>query len=802
MKTLQSISQTLKRWQQTYNNQSHQEYPQQSYSDTDQNMGTKPKWFKFICKVHPPVMILLSVTTITGVISYRYYNQPELAAGTIAPNTIIAPEDGSFIDYQTTEELRRNTRNGLLPTLKQDSSSTDAIKGVIRERLEKIQQAREILLANPEIDSGILSLEIQQYLRATNETQWRNIVENTDNLATLSEANSLFGQAIEQLIAYQQRVDEGQFDNLINQIAIHRSNYQVAQSLLTDFPEITDADKREFLDLSEQQWREVRDLVNRVTNRILTQGIPIGLPEAIRIEAVQTHLSNRSLSPSLEGALVSLISSNLRTNLITDEEATRVRAERAAEEIEPIVVTIQANETIVNEGQQITQADFVLLDNFGLSRRSVNWGGVLTSGALTGGALVVFMAIATKRTQRRLRRRDQFLWWLLSISVPVISLFDVGYNSLPAVGFLMSSFYGPVVAVAHVSLTAGLTLFQTGTLGWQYLASSYASSILAAIIASRLRSREELAFLGGGVGFTQGAVYFVVTVASTATIGSLWYAVIPGTLWHGAVGLTYGVIALGISPYLERFFDLITPIRLAELSNPNRPLLKRLATEAPGTFQHTMFVSSLAEAAARKLNCNVELVRAGTLYHDIGKMHDPLGFIENQMGGNNKHDQINDPWESADIIKKHVSEGILMAKRHGLPQAIRNFIPEHQGTLLISYFYYQAKTQAEDNPDIAIDETNFRYDGPIPQSRETGIVMLADGCEAALRSLNDATPEQAMAMVNKIFKARWRDHQLDDCGLRYDELPIIAEVFINVWQQFNHKRIVYPKGALEMKTSK
>ena len=297
-------------------------------------------------------------------------------------------------------------------------------------------------------------------------------------------------------------------------------------------------------------------------------------------------------------------------------------------------------------------------------------------------------------------------------------------------------------------------------------------------------------------------MYFVVTVASNAAIGSLWYAIIPGTLWHGAVGLTYGVIALGISPYLERFFDLITPIRLAELSNPNRPLLKRLATEAPGTFQHTMFVSSLAEAAARKLNCNVELVRAGTLYHDIGKMHDPLGFIENQMGGKNKHDQINDPWESADIIKKHVSEGILMAKRHGLPQAIRNFIPEHQGTLLISYFYYQAKTQAEDNPDIAIDETNFRYDGPIPQSRETGIVMLADGCEAALRSLNDATPEQAMAMVNKIFKARWRDHQLDDCGLRYDELPIIAEVFINVWQQFNHKRIVYPKGALEMKTSK
>jgi hypothetical protein len=164
---------------------------------------------------------------------------------------------------------------------------------------------------------------------------------------------------------------------------------------------------------------------------------------------------------------------------------------------------------------------------------------------------------------------------------------------------------------------------------------------------------------------------------------------------------------------------------------------------------------------------------------------------------------INNPYESAEIIKKHVSEGILMAKKCGLPQAIQDFIPQHQGTLLISYFYYQAKTRAEgEGKNIHdIDETLFSYDGPIPQCRETGIVMLADGCEAALRSLKDATPDQAMAMVNKIFKARWRDHQLDECGIKYEELPIIAEVFVNVWQQFNHQRIAYPKGALEMRSS-
>jgi len=254
------------------------------------------------------------------------------------------------------------------------------------------------------------------------------------------------------------------------------------------------------------------------------------------------------------------------------------------------------------------------------------------------------------------------------------------------------------------------------------------------------------------------------------------------------------VVALGLSPYLEKLFDLVTPIRLAELANPNRPLLKRLATETPGTFQHTLFVATLAEAAAKHLGCNVELVRAGTLYHDIGKMHDPLGFIENQMGGPNKHEtEIKDPWKSAEIIKKHVSEGLVMARRHLLPTAIQAFIPEHQGTMLIAYFHHQAEQMAQADPNIVVKEVDFRYDGPIPQSRETGIVMLADACEAALRSLKDVNTEQALTVLNNILRARWQDNQLIDSGLTREEMSQIAEIFVEVWQQFHHKRIAYPK---------
>jgi putative nucleotidyltransferase with HDIG domain len=294
--------------------------------------------------------------------------------------------------------------------------------------------------------------------------------------------------------------------------------------------------------------------------------------------------------------------------------------------------------------------------------------------------------------------------------------------------------------------------------------------------------------LGILIGLTQGVVYLLVNTA----IAPLWYAVLGAAVLNGLAGLIWSILALGLSPYLEALFDLVTPIRLAELSNPNRPLLKRLANEAPGTFQHTLFVATLAEAAARALNCNVELVRAGVLYHDIGKMHDPLGFIENQMGGINKHDVINDPWKSAEIIKKHVTEGLVMARQHKLPSAIQAFIPEHQGTILIAYFYQQAQQQQQ-NPEKVLHESDFRYDGPIPQSKETGIAILADACEAALRSLKDATPEAALAMVNKILKARWQDNQLIDSGLTRAEMSQIAHIFVQVWQQFHHQRIAYPK---------
>jgi cyclic-di-AMP phosphodiesterase PgpH len=495
-----------------------------------------------------------------------------------------------------------------------------------------------------------------------------------------------------------------------------------------------------------------------------------------------------------------LLLSVLQPNLIEDKEETKRRAEQAAQAVEPVMVSVQKDEVIVYAGEKISQTDFVLLDHFDLSRREINWQGLIGFGGVVAGGLIIFWLVE-RQVHPRLRRRDHILLWLLTLSTPLLVIFNVSYTNLPAIGLLVGSFYSPALGVTVVSLLTGLVTSGM-EVSWEYLLAGAAAGLLGAWMAGRMRSREELAWLGGVVGITQGGLYLLLNLVPSAAVGAVWYTVLQEAAVSALAGLSWTVVALGISPYLERLFDLITPIRLAELSSPNRPLLKRLATEAPGTFQHTLFVASLAEAAARELHCNVELVRAGTLYHDIGKMHDPLGFIENQMGGPNKHDEINDPWQSAEIIKKHVSEGLVIARKHQLPKAIRDFIPEHQGTLLISYFYFQAKQKAEQDGSPSVKEEDFRYDGPIPQSRETGIVMLADACEAALRSLKeDVTPETALGMINKILRARWQDNQLLDSGLSREDLSKIAEVFVRVWQQYNHKRIAYPKAALNHQSS-
>ncbi len=241
-------------------------------------------------------------------------------------------------------------------------------------------------------------------------------------------------------------------------------------------------------------------------------------------------------------------------------------------------------------------------------------------------------------------------------------------------------------------------------------------------------------------------------------------------------------------PIFESTFGLLTKARLLELADKEKPLIRRLSIEAPGTFEHTLLICGLAEEATRMIGGDIDLIKTGALYHDVGKLHAPNWFIENQDGSKNPHDELNDPIKSAEVLQAHVDEGLKFARKNRLPKLIANFIPEHQGTLKMGYFFQKAK---EKNLDI--NENYFRYKGPIPQSKETAILMLADGCEAALRAMNiNASDKEALETISKIIYSRQKDGQLDDSNLSKGEIFLIKRAFLNVWKRIRHRRIQYP----------
>ena len=789
------------------------------------------------------IMLVLAILSLTSVIGHDFYNQPKIKVDHIALQTFIAPYTDSVEDQQETEQKRQDAIDNSRPILMINQQINDQINQQLETILDTSNQLREIAGSFPFFDTSVLSLSSQNYLRSVADSEWQKLklnlennrqqnlkkqsakfllpeptlenrkqIPSVSNLPALPLSDNLDNitmpllgyskqndqsahlKALSEIELYQVTTSAANFSKLITQISQVRQRYHQAinkalyldnQAADTIYTELI------ILNLTDNDWLKIQMRIRKIAERILAQGISPGLPENIVNNAIvlQVRLSVPSEAESL---VTKILLEIIKPNLTEDKAKTQQKAELAAKEIPSVILHFKKGQVIVSKGDKITKREFQILAHYNLIGRQINWLGLMIIAVAVTIAISIFVWLERK-SQNYLRQRDYLLVLLLTLTVPGALAIGLPYTTWSAIGLLLGSFYGPTVGLTVVGLLSLILPFTIETSNVLLLAGAV-GGVLSSYVAHRLRSREELALLGVITALTQGGIYLLLKIFTGGVFGSGWYIFQEAGLF-AVSGLSWSIIALGLSAYLETLFDLITPIRLAELANPNRPLLKRLATETPGTFQHTLLVATLAEAAAKELRCNVELVRAGTLYHDIGKMHDPLGFIENQMGNPNKHEtEIKDPWKSAELIKKHVTEGLLMAKKHNLPTAIQAFIPEHQGTMAIAYFYHQAQQIAKENPHIIVDKADFCYDGPIPQSRETGIVMLADSCEAALRSLKDATPEQALNMLNNIIHAKWQDEQLIDSGLTKAEMPKIAQIFVDVWQQFHHKRIAYPKS--------
>jgi putative nucleotidyltransferase with HDIG domain len=261
-------------------------------------------------------------------------------------------------------------------------------------------------------------------------------------------------------------------------------------------------------------------------------------------------------------------------------------------------------------------------------------------------------------------------------------------------------------------------------------------------------------------------------------------------------GLLSGVIATGILPLAEMSFGYTTDIKLLELANLDQPLLRELMVQSPGTYHHSVIISNMVEATAKAIQANPLLAKVSAYYHDIGKMKKPLYFIENQMEGENRHEKLA-PSMSSLILISHVKDGVELARDHKLGSEISDIIQQHHGTTLISYFYHKAKERLQSKSGRVVDvkEEDFRYPGPKPQTKEAGLVMLADMVEAASRSLGDPTPSRIQGMVQKIINKVFSDGQLDECELTLKDLHEIAKGFNITLSGIFHHRIEYPEIA-------
>jgi hypothetical protein len=385
--------------------------------------------------------------------------------------------------------------------------------------------------------------------------------------------------------------------------------------------------------------------------------------------------------------------------------------------------------------------------------------------------LIAFLILIFAAGAKTLGDRQTILHYLYPISAAAM-LLAVLVDSTVALG-------------AAVTLAVAFGFFARGSL--ELTMYALAGGVIASLSLGRIERLPAFLWSGVFVAAANAAVVAIFRALALEKDASVWGISLLAALGNGALS---GLIALGSLFVLGKLFGITTSLELLDLARPTHPLLKKLLVEAPGTYHHSLIVGQLAEQGAQRIGADALLVRLAAYYHDVGKTREPQSFVENQMDGINIHDTL-DPKTSAGIVIDHVTRGIALAKKYGIPARLREFIPQHHGTTLAAYFH--RKAIKANGVNASVDEKDFRYPGPKPQSRETAILMLADGVEATTRAERPTTPEQIHAIIDRIFNERLRDGQLDESDLTLRDLQQVKEAFFGVLQGLYHPRVRYPE---------
>ena len=570
--------------------------------------------------------------------------------------------------------------------------------------------------------------------------------------------------------------------------------------------DLSDNSKRDFiinflLKADDNILHEVFDKSNLTLTNILHEGITERDYEKDNIDQIILNNMVSNVSKRQVSVIKAMLEQVIVPNLVVDEFATEIARKNAQNSVKPYEVVFQKGDKILFEGEPVTRLKRDALRQAGYNVYKLNWQGLAAIYIIVFIGTSLFLSYMKFFEKDFMQPRYLSIAAFLSLLIAIIAvLIPTGFSPyvipIPAFLILMSIFTKP-----RIAFVAAVILLSVMSIGYQYniqyLVAFLLLSILSAIAVSQIRYAERVDVIKTGfyIGIAGLIIVLSIYILEKCLIEVDNVLLLKNCIFILLNGIFSAIIASGLMPLFESAFKIITPYGLAELGDHNQKLLKRLQMDAPGTYHHSLMVSNLCEAAAEAIGADPILARVGALYHDIGKLKRPLFFVENQSYFliENPHNKFT-PRISKMIITAHPKDGLEIAKEYHLPQVVQNFIIQHHGEGLASYFYNQAvKEEGVEN----VKEEQFRYPGPKPNTKETAILMIADAVESAVRSLKNPTPEEIEGMINKIIVERLNDGQLSDSPLTLKDIKTIASTFSRILRGMQHNRIKYQENLAE-----
>ncbi|PAV29030.1 hypothetical protein CIL05_13705 [Virgibacillus profundi] len=661
--------------------------------------------------------------------------------------------------------------------------------------LERFNSAKET------IHSPITIENEQETERKTRETvqsvEDRYNISNEITDERVAYINEIF-DAIAKLEEENTNNEESGDDNTAEPLSNQEKVQQLKQILSPEITEqLNDGVLAQLIEVPSSEREKGRTLFISSLEDTLENGVRIENIQSA-VSTMQQNIKYSTMDSNLKESLTKLSEFAVIENSFFDIDKTNTARKDAASSVEPVM--IRAGEVIVREGQIITNEIYEKLNLVGLLNKERNFFPIIGLSLL-----IILICGVIAYEMFRLNKIGQldkgkigsifFISFIVILLMKIVSLYSTTGNQLfyvvpVATGVLLVKLLiheRTAILLAGLYAVLGSIIFNSqipGSLNVEAGTYFFFSQLAGVIFLMNVKDR--FAILKAGFGMM---AINIITVLLFVFLSFEKYAITDLFIQAGfgaASAFLSAVLTLGLLPFFETSLGILSDIKLLQLSSPNQPLLKKLLTEAPGTYHHSIMVANISETACEAVGANGLLARVGAYYHDIGKTVRPHYFIENQLSINNPHDEI-PPGQSAEIIINHPYDGAKMLKEHRLPKEIIDIAKQHHGTTLLKYFYYKEK---ETNKHV--NEENYRYPGPKPQSKEAAIICISDSVEAAVRSLKEPTKEKIEEIVSSIVNDRMMDGQLDESPLTLKELKIVHRTICDTLKGIFHSRIQYP----------